>query len=162
MHVWRAMRYCLAQLARRNLIRCHPASDLKQDCYCFGARWAVMRICARRSHTMRSQQRLPCVRRSPRGANILIVRELFGGLYFGEPRGMSGENGNSVAVNTMSYSVAEIERVARVAFAAALKRGRKVTSVDKANVLETSQLWRATVSRVGRDYPDSHPGSSVR
>ena len=88
-----------------------------------------------------------------RGANILIVRELLGGLYFGEPRGLWGENGNSVAVNTMSYSVAEIERVARVAFAAALKRGRKVTSVDKANVLETSQLWRATVSRVGRDYP---------
>jgi len=88
-----------------------------------------------------------------RGANILIVRELLGGLYFGEPRGLWGENGNSVAVNTMSYSVADIERVARVAFAAALKRGKKVTSVDKANVLETSQLWRATVSRVGRDYP---------
>src|SRR5467141_868978 len=75
-----------------------------------------------------------------RGANILIVRELLGGLYFGEPRGLSGENGNSVAVNTMSYSVSEIERVARVAFAAALKREKKVTSVDKANVLETSQL----------------------
>lgn len=88
------------------------------------------------------------------GANILIVRELLGGLYFGEPRGTTGENGNSVAVNTMSYSVPEIERVARVAFAAAMKRGRKVTSVDKANVLETSQLWRATVIRVARDYPD--------
>lgn len=88
-----------------------------------------------------------------RGANILIVRELLGGLYFGEPRGRWGENGDSVAVNTMSYSAPEIERVARVAFEAALKRGKKVTSVDKANVLETSQLWRATVSRVGRDYP---------
>ncbi|HEY8185839.1 MAG TPA: 3-isopropylmalate dehydrogenase [Pyrinomonadaceae bacterium] len=88
------------------------------------------------------------------GANILIVRELLGGLYFGEPRGVSGENGNSVAVNTMSYSVAEIERVARVAFSAALKRRKKVTSVDKANVLETSQLWRATVSQVARDYPE--------
>ncbi len=88
-----------------------------------------------------------------RGANILIVRELLGGLYFGEPRGLSGENGNSVAVNTMSYSVSEIERVARVAFEVALKRARKVTSVDKANVLETSQLWRATVSRIGREYP---------
>jgi len=60
-----------------------------------------------------------------RGANILIVRELLGGLYFGEPRGVSGQNGNSVAVNTMSYSVAEIERVARVAFAAAMKRGKR-------------------------------------
>lgn len=87
------------------------------------------------------------------GANILIVRELLGGLYFGEPRGVWGENGDSVAVNTMSYSVAEVERVARVAFSAAMKRGKKVTSVDKANVLETSQLWRATVSRIGRDYP---------
>ena len=87
------------------------------------------------------------------GANILIVRELLGGLYFGEPRGKWGENGNSVATNTMSYSVPEIERVARVAFDAAMKRGRKVTSVDKANVLETSQLWRATVSQVARDYP---------
>src|SRR6266446_2049160 len=89
-----------------------------------------------------------------RGANILIVRELLGGLYFGEPRGTSGANGNSVAVNTMSYSVSEIERIARVAFAAALKRAKKVTSVDKANVLETSQLWRATVSRIARDYPE--------
>lgn len=88
------------------------------------------------------------------GANILIVRELLGGLYFGEPRGTTGENGNSVAINTMTYSVSEIERVARVAFAAALKRGRKVTSVDKANVLETSQLWRATVTRVAREYPE--------
>jgi 3-isopropylmalate dehydrogenase len=87
------------------------------------------------------------------GANILIVRELLGGLYFGEPRGMSGENGNSAAFNTMRYSVAEIERVARVAFEAAMTRKRKLTSVDKANVLETSQLWRATVSKVARDYP---------
>jgi len=88
------------------------------------------------------------------GANILIVRELLGGLYFGEPRGTTGENGNSVAVNTMTYSVAEIERVAHVAFSAAMKRKRKVTSVDKANVLETSQLWRQTVARVALDYPE--------
>jgi 3-isopropylmalate dehydrogenase len=88
------------------------------------------------------------------GADILIVRELLGGLYFGEPRGMVSDNGNSTAVNTMRYSVAEVERVARVAFAAASKRRRKVTSVDKANVLETSQLWRQTVSRVARDYPE--------
>jgi 3-isopropylmalate dehydrogenase len=88
------------------------------------------------------------------GANILIVRELLGGLYFGEPRGTSSQNGSSVAVNTMSYSVAEIERVAHVAFRAAATRGQKVTSVDKANVLETSQLWRTTVARVGREYPN--------
>jgi 3-isopropylmalate dehydrogenase len=87
-----------------------------------------------------------------RGADILIVRELLGGLYFGEPRGLIGENGNSSAINTMRYSVAEIERVAHVAFQAAMRRGKKVTSVDKANVLETSQLWRQTVTRVARDY----------
>ena len=85
--------------------------------------------------------------------DILIVRELLGGLYFGEPRGIASQNGNSFAFNTMRYSVAEIERVARVAFEAAMKRRRKMTSVDKANVLETSQLWRQTVSRIARDYP---------
>jgi 3-isopropylmalate dehydrogenase len=89
------------------------------------------------------------------GADVLIVRELLGGLYFGEPRGFwGGSNGNSSALNTMRYSVSEIERVARVAFAAALTRRHKVTSVDKANVLETSQLWRQTVTEVSKDYPD--------
>ena len=88
------------------------------------------------------------------GTDILIVRELLGGLYFGEPRGFAGTNGSTVASNTMSYSVAEIERIARIAFIAARKRRGKVTSVDKANVLETSQLWRQTVTRVSQDYPD--------
>ncbi len=87
------------------------------------------------------------------GADILFVRELLGGLYFGEPRGITSQNGNSAAFNTMRYSVSEIERVARVAFAAASERRRKVTSIDKANVLETSQLWRQTVSRVAAEYP---------
>lgn len=96
----------------------------------------------------------PLRREIAMGADILIVRELLGGLYFGEPRGFFGSNGDSVAKNTMSYSVAEIERVARIAFEAALKRRRKVTSVDKANVLETSQLWRQSVSRVASDYPE--------
>jgi len=86
------------------------------------------------------------------GSDILIVRELLGGLYFGEPRGIDSSSG--VATNTMRYSVEEIERVAKVAFEAARKRRGKVTSVDKANVLETSQLWRQTVIRVSQDYPD--------
>jgi 3-isopropylmalate dehydrogenase len=89
-----------------------------------------------------------------RGTDILIIRELLGGLYFGEPRGFSGPIGSTSAFNTMRYSVEEVERVARVAFDAARKRRGKVTSVDKANVLETSQLWRQTVSRIGADYPD--------
>jgi 3-isopropylmalate dehydrogenase len=88
------------------------------------------------------------------GADILIVRELLGGLYFGEPRGIHSKNGTTVAHNTMHYSVEEIERIARVAFEAARKRRGKVTSVDKANVLETSQLWRQTVTRVSQHYPD--------
>jgi 3-isopropylmalate dehydrogenase len=92
-----------------------------------------------------------------RGTDILVVRELLGGLYFGEPRGHTAAAGGDgvagAAFNTMRYSAAEVERVARVAFEAARKRRGKVTSVDKANVLETSQLWRQVVSRVGREYP---------
>jgi len=86
------------------------------------------------------------------GADLLIVRELTGGLYFGEPRGFA-EDGSS-AWNTMRYSVVEIERIARVAFDAARRRRRQLTSVDKANVLETSQLWRRVVNEVSKDYPD--------
>lgn len=90
-----------------------------------------------------------------RGADILFVRELLGGLYFGEPRGFTTTtNGSTVASNTMQYSEEEIERVARVAFEAARKRRAKVTSVDKANVLETSQLWRETVTRIAEEYAD--------
>ncbi len=88
------------------------------------------------------------------GADILFVRELLGGLYFGEPRGFIKTDDTSAAFNTMRYSVEEIERIARVAFEAALGRRRKVTSVDKANVLETSQLWREVTTRVALDYPE--------
>src|SRR5437867_4229361 len=85
-----------------------------------------------------------------RGVDLLIVRELTGGLYYGEPRGRE----ETRAVNTLAYSAAEIERVARVAFQAARERRGLVTSVDKANVLEVSQLWRDVVTRVGHDYRD--------
>ncbi len=85
-----------------------------------------------------------------RGVDLLVVRELTGGLYYGEPRGRNG----SSAVNTLAYSASEIDRVAQVAFEAARGRRRLVTSVDKANVLEVSQLWRETVARVARDYPE--------
>ncbi|MEO6966639.1 MAG: 3-isopropylmalate dehydrogenase [Acidobacteriaceae bacterium] len=86
------------------------------------------------------------------GANILFVRELLGGLYFGEPRSWDRESG--VGINTMRYTREEVVRVARVAFELAQKRRHKVTSVDKANVLEVSQLWRATVTEVAAEYPD--------
>jgi 3-isopropylmalate dehydrogenase len=89
------------------------------------------------------------------GLDILILRELTGDLYFGEPRGFRvNAAGEREAFNTMLYSEPEIERIARVAFEAARKRSRKVCSVDKANVLEVMQLWREVVTRVGQDYPD--------
>ncbi len=86
------------------------------------------------------------------GTDMMIVRELLGGLYFGEPRGFSANGGEGF--NTMRYSRDEVERVARVAFETARGRRKKVTSVDKANVLETSRLWRETVTAVAADYPD--------
>lgn len=86
------------------------------------------------------------------GTDLLIVRELLGGLYFGGPRGFSDDK--SEAFNTMRYSAAEIERVAHIAFRSAQSRRKKLTSVDKANVLETSRLWRQTVTRIAAEYPD--------
>ncbi len=89
-----------------------------------------------------------------RGTDIMIVRELLGGAYFGQPRSIEGNPGSRVAVNTMRYSESEIERIARVAFDLAMKRKKKVLSVDKANVLECSRLWRDVVTRMGKDYPE--------
>ena len=86
------------------------------------------------------------------GSDILFVRELLGGLYFGQPR--QWDKDAHAAWNTMRYTRDEVVRVAKVAFELARKRRRKVTSVDKANVLEVSQLWRATVTEVAKEYPD--------
>jgi 3-isopropylmalate dehydrogenase len=91
-----------------------------------------------------------------RGTDIMIVRELLGGLYFGEPRSIAGAPGNRVATNTMTYGEAAIERIARVAFDLATKRRKKVLSVDKANVLECSRLWRQVVAHCAKDYPAVH------
>lgn len=85
------------------------------------------------------------------GANILFVRELLGGLYFGEPRSWNKDTG--VAVNTMRYTRNEVERVARIAFDLAAQRRGRLTQVDKANVLECSQLWRATVDALKSEFP---------
>ncbi len=85
-----------------------------------------------------------------RGTDFLLVRELTGGLYFGTPKGREGPR----AVDTMAYTVPEVERVARVAFRSARGRRRRVHSVDKANVLETSRLWREVVARVAQEFPD--------
>ena len=89
-----------------------------------------------------------------RGTDIMIVRELLGGAYFGQPRSIEGEPGSRVAINTMRYAENEIERIARVAFELARKRKQKILSVDKANVLECSRLWRDVVTRIGNDYPE--------
>jgi len=89
------------------------------------------------------------------GLDLLIFRELTGDIYFGEPRGFRTlPNGERQGFNTMVYSEGEVERIAHVAFRTARTRRRKVCSVEKANVLETSQLWREVVTRVGKEYPD--------
>jgi 3-isopropylmalate dehydrogenase len=93
------------------------------------------------------------------GLDILIIRELTGDIYFGQPRGRRTAAdghfpGAEEAFDTMRYSRPEVERIARVAFEAARKRGKRVTSVDKANVLETSQLWKDVVTEIGKQYPD--------
>ncbi len=89
------------------------------------------------------------------GLDIMIVRELTGGIYFGQPRGVRVRaDGEREGINTLVYRESEISRIARVAFETAMKRGRRVCSVDKANVLECTGLWREVVTTVGRDYPE--------
>jgi len=85
-----------------------------------------------------------------KGTDLMVVRELIGGIYFGQPRAYEGDR----AYNTMVYTKDEVRRIAQKAFDIAMKRDKKVTSVDKANVLEVSQLWRDTVSEVAREYPE--------
>jgi len=88
------------------------------------------------------------------GFDVLCVRELTGGLYFGQPKGTHLENGEPVAVDTMVYKRSEIERIAHVAFKAAQGRSMRLTSIDKANVLENGVLWRKTVTEIASQYPD--------
>jgi len=88
------------------------------------------------------------------GLDILIVRELTGDIYFGQPRGIRVENGERVGFNTMIYSESEIRRIGKVAFEAARKRDKRLCSVDKMNVLETTQLWRDVMIELSADYPD--------
>ncbi|NER28526.1 MAG: 3-isopropylmalate dehydrogenase [Symploca sp. SIO1C4] len=89
------------------------------------------------------------------GVDIMVVRELTGGVYFGQPKGVfTTETGEKRGVNTMAYTEAEIDRIGRVAFETAQKRSRKLCSVDKANVLEVSQLWRDHITQLASEYPD--------
>ncbi len=89
------------------------------------------------------------------GIDLLVVRELTGGIYFGKPKGIEKIPGGERGINTEVYTTDEITRIAKVAFEAARKRRRRVTSVDKANVLESSELWRRVVIQVHKDYPDT-------
>lgn len=88
------------------------------------------------------------------GFNVLVIRELTGGIYFSQPKGIEGAGRDRVGVDTMRYSVPEIERITHVAFQAARKRGKKVCSIDKANVLSSSVLWRDVVIGIAKEYPD--------
>ncbi len=88
------------------------------------------------------------------GLDIMIVRELTGGIYFGQPRGIEVRDGQRVGFNTYIYSESEIERIGRVAFELAQKRGKRLCSVDKANVLEVTILWREVMERLAPEYPD--------
>lgn len=88
------------------------------------------------------------------GLNILIVRELTGDIYFGEPRGIEWRNNQRVGFNTMIYSETEISRIAHVAFQAARKRNHRLCSIDKMNVLECTQLWRDVLNQIAKEYPD--------
>jgi 3-isopropylmalate dehydrogenase len=92
------------------------------------------------------------------GFDVLCVRELTGGLYFGQPKGTRDEAGETIAVDTMVYKKSEIERIAHVAFKAAQGRRKKLTSIDKANVLENGVLWRKTVNEIARQYPEVEVG----
>jgi len=88
------------------------------------------------------------------GLDIMIVRELTGDIYFGQPRGIEVRNGERVGFNTMLYSESEVRRVAHMAFEIAMKRGKRLCSVEKANVLECSELWKEVVIEVGKEYPE--------
>jgi 3-isopropylmalate dehydrogenase len=91
---------------------------------------------------------------SQQGFDVLVIRELTGDIYFGEPKGRRGEGEEETGFDSMFYSRREVKRIAHLAFQAAQKRNNKVTSVDKANVLATSQLWRQVVEEVASEYPD--------
>ena len=112
----------------------------------------------------RAGRRQPAQARARQAASFdfVVVRELVGGLYFGKPRFIQGERGERVGANTMTYTEAEIARIGRVAFETARRRNKKLTSVDKANVLEVMALWREVMTELGKEYPDVEARAPVR
>ena len=138
----------------RNSITPRPTSARSAVCSAFGRCSACSRTCSPVRTYAALIDSSPLKNHLVEGTDMIIVRELTGGIYYGTPRGISNEAGVERAVNTMTYTRPEIERVARMAFQLARNRRKKVTSVDKSNVLENSQLWRKVVTEVAAGYPD--------
>ena len=153
------MRFCWARWAATSLIRFRRTSGPRPGCWRFARRWADLPICGPRFAFKELAVNSPLRPEIIEGADILFVRELLGGLYFGKPREWDKAKGE--AWNTMRYTRDEVARVARIAFQLAQKRRKKLTSVDKANVLEVSQLWRATVNEVAAEFPECDAGAPI-
>ena len=146
------MRCCWVRWETLSLTK-HPVIGVqKRPYYSFGKSWASLPTYDRPRSGPGLEEGSSLKPELIKGLDLLIVRELTGGLYYAEPRGRT-DDGLS-AFNTMQYSRTEIERIAKVAFESARQRGRRVTSVDKANVLEVSRFWREVVVDVAADYPD--------
>ena len=131
------------------------APDIRPEKGLLGIRKALGLYCNLRPMTVSkfTAHLSPLKTERAEGADLLIVRELTGGIYFGE-RGTGVENGEEYAYDTEKYTVSEIKRIAKTAFEMAMKRSKKLTSVDKANVLDSSRLWRKTVIEMSKDYPE--------
>ena len=131
-----------------------PKRGPNTDCCSSGSAWGLY-MNLRPARVLDSLLALSALKpQHARGTDLVIVRELTGGIYFGNPRGIFSRNGERVGINTEIYREHEIERVAHRAFQLARIRKKSVTSVDKANVLEVSRLWREVVTRVSKAYPD--------
>ncbi len=134
-----------------------PPTEQPERCALLGLRGHFDLFCNMRPATLQpTLSSLSTLRSdiSERGFDVLVIRELAGDIYFGEPKGRKGEGEEETGFDSMFYSRREIKRIAHLAFQSAQKRNNKVTSVDKANVLATSQLWRQVVEEVAVDYPN--------
>ena len=134
-----------------------PPTEQPERCALLGLRGHFDLFCNMRPATLQpALSSLSTLRSdiSEQGFDVLVIRELTGDIYFGEPKGRKGEGEEETGFDSMFYSRREVKRIAHLAFQAAQKRNNKVTSVDKANVLATSQLWRQVVEEVAVDYPE--------
>jgi 3-isopropylmalate dehydrogenase len=134
-----------------------PPTEQPERCALLGLRGHFDLFCNMRPATLQpALSSLSTLRSdiSAQGFDVLVIRELTGDIYFGEPKGRKGEGEQETGFDSMFYSRAEVKRITHIAFQAAQKRNKKVTSVDKANVLATSQLWRQVVDEVAPQYPD--------